>query len=102
MHAPAAATDVQVTAAAAGALGATITCTLPLTDIGGAPLDALTQVVVKRSTQTIATLTDVTPGQTITVNDTPTSNGNFSYTVIASNAYGAGLVAKATAYVGED
>ena len=44
VHAPAAATDVQVTAAAAGALGATITCTLPLTDISGAPLDALTQV----------------------------------------------------------
>ena len=102
VHAPAAATDVQVTAAAAGALGATITCTLPLTDISGAPLDALTQVVVKRGTQTIATLTDVTPGRTITVNDTPTSNGNFSYTVVASNAYGAGLVAKATAYVGED
>lgn len=78
-----------------GTAKATITYTVPSTDIEGNPLDensALTKVEIVRDGETIATLTDNIPTEADAtfVDSEGLTLGKHSYNVVAYNAYGAG------------
>lgn len=78
-----------------GTAKATITYTVPSTDIEGNPLDensALTKVEIVRDGETIATLTDNIPAEADAtfVDSEGLTLGKHSYNVVAYNAYGAG------------
>lgn len=101
-HAPAAVTDLKVTPADSGRMSATITLTAPTKAIDGADLTEDCEVDILRGRVAVAALTGIRPGQAVTVTDTPTLPGNYTYSVVVVGGYGEGLKAEATAYVGED
>jgi len=100
---PAAVTGLVATPGAQGALQATLSFTLPLLQADGQPLSELTQVEILRDAQPIATLTEgLAPGAVLSYVDPSPQNGLHEYAVVAHNAGGAGMQAKAECYVGED
>lgn len=99
---PAAPTDLLVVAGEKGALNAQITFTVPSTNLGGNPIDAVSKITVVRDNVEIYTNTDVTPGQEISVQDNNPYNGMHTYGVYAENSYGAGEAAVVEKYIGFD
>ncbi|MFN2395795.1 MAG: carboxypeptidase regulatory-like domain-containing protein [Bacteroidales bacterium] len=101
--APAAVDDLTATAAAEGALEATLTWTNPSTQFNGDPLTELTEVNVYRGDVLI--YTDASPAiggaETYTDNDVALS-GNYTYSVQSVNTAGESPAAGVTIYVGED
>lgn len=102
VYAPAAVTDLMATAADGGELAATVTFSLPVKDISGGQITSLSRVEVMRDNVVIAEYDNVTPGQSVSVNDKVSSNGTYTYSVTASNDRGAGLAASTAVYIGED
>jgi hypothetical protein len=85
--------------------GATLTASLawtnPTTTVNGQPLTSITNVIVKRGETTVATLTG-NPGQAMTYNDNVPAAGMYNYSVYCTNAYGDGLPANGSAWIGLD
>lgn len=101
-QAPAAVTDLTVKADPAGALSATLDFVLPTTCNDGAPLVGLTRMEVWRGETLVAALTDVTPGQHLTLTDAVPSEGAYTYTLVAYNEHGDGCQARVGVWVGYD
>ncbi len=102
-RAPGAVTEFTATAAADGAHSVELSFKLPAVDLSGDAIDALTQAVILRDTDTIATLTeDLTPGQLTTYTDAAEelTCGKHVYTIVCSNSHGEGTEATAEAFVG--
>ena len=102
IHAPAAPTDLQAVAAAGGVKEATLTFKAPTQAIDGAPLSTIDMVKVFRGNANVATFDEVQPGQELTLTDTPTLPGEYTYSLVAVNERGEGLAADVKVYVGED
>jgi hypothetical protein len=101
--APAAPTDLTVTAGDMGALTAALSWTNPSETFAGDPLTELTEVNVYRNGVLIHTVASPTIGgaETYTDNDVPAA-GTYSYMVQGENAEGPGPGASASVYIGED
>ena len=96
LTAPAAATDLTVTADAEKPM-ATITFRAPTTNIGGETLTAnMTLIELLRDGEVITTFEDVAPGQQITYVDADESlsGTTYKYQVVAYNADGRGVLSE--------
>ena len=100
--APDSATALQAAPAPLGALSASLTFTLPVKTFGGDALTALTKAEVLRDGELISTLTDVVPGQQLSITDDTPHNGMNRYEVIAWNEVGPGQHADISIWVGID
>ncbi|MGI6223763.1 MAG: choice-of-anchor J domain-containing protein [Prevotella sp.] len=104
--------NLVVTPDSMGQLSATVTCNAPTKDINGNALSGNETVMILRGQQddwgrlisdTIATFTDVEPGQAISTEDQVDTLGNYTYTVFAFNANGSkGKTTTQTVYIGVD
>ncbi len=79
----------------------TISWTNPSTDKEGNVLTSLDTVIVRRDFVTIATLTDVEPGQAMTYIDNVENPGLYHYSVLCSNQYGHSKFKEETILVGQ-
>lgn len=95
-------TDLRVTAAAKGALEATISFTAPTKAANGNALTDLTQIVVTNGNDTVHVFTAPKPGEQLTCTDTHARNGINTYTVRSYNSHGQSEATKAEAWVGID
>lgn len=102
--APAAVSDLTVTADPNGALKATLSFRAPSTTAGGAALTSLSRIDVFRGNDNTAihAFDPPAPGASLNWTDTEASQGINTYRVVAVNASGAGEKALASAYVGYD
>lgn len=103
IHAPSAVTQAVASAQGAERL-VSLSFTAPTTDIEGKSLSEITQITVRRTSDDtlIQTFTDVQPGQSVSLTDTPSTDGMTTYAITASNSHGAGLVRTLQVYVGYD
>lgn len=99
--APAAVLDYKVVPDAAGGLTANLSWTNPLKSYGGYNLASISAVKVLRNDVEIASLTG-TPGQQMSFADAVPAAGLYTYSVVARNAVGNGLVSGMTRWVGKD
>ena len=95
---------LTVTPAALGALKATLQFTLPTKTIGGQTLSSLTKVEILRNDTVVGTLTSgLTPGKTVTYDDTVGEDGTQTYKVVAYNESGIGRATRnQSVFVGTD
>ncbi|MDE6286234.1 MAG: choice-of-anchor J domain-containing protein, partial [Muribaculaceae bacterium] len=98
--APAAVDDFSVTADPAGALSVNITFTAPAKAIDGSALTSLDKIVLKRGEDEVKTWDNPAPGAALAHTDAVEEGGDYTYSVQAFNADGAGLVKEASAFVG--
>lgn len=104
LTAPAAASDVAVTAGDKGALTAKVSCKLPSTTVEGAALTSLSKVEVYRNGEVCKTIdSKLTPGASFSYNDNVTEDGTYTYKVVCYNADGAGLASdEVSTFIGVD
>jgi len=102
VSAPGQVRQLVVTPDADGAIGATVSFTLPLQDIAGNTLSEITKVTVYTPDwNEVASKTGVKPGEEISV-PVKSEEGINRFFVVAANADGEGWPAEASAYVGLD
>ncbi len=100
---PVAVTDLTATPGAEGALEVTLSWVNPTKTTAGETLDTIEKVEIKRGDDVIATLENVTPGETSTYTDTVDTDGIFTYTVAAYMGENAGAwTTVTTSWVGLD
>lgn len=100
---PATVSDLTVTPYAEGQRGATVSFTVPDKDNKGDALEEVTSVTIVRNNTTLATLTDVTPGQKVNYEDKAVgADGIMKYSVVCENENGAGVAAVVETFVGTD
>lgn len=97
---PDAATDFRAASLSTGATGVNISLKAPATDIGGNALNSIDQIELFRDGETITVVTAVTPGQLVEYFDAEAPEGSHTYTAVATNYAGEGMVATATGYSG--
>lgn len=73
----------------------------PATDVNGAPLASLTKIEIARNGEVVKTFDNPAPGAELTYSDIVPENGDYTYTLTASNDTGAGRVIEKTAFVGD-
>ena len=102
ISAPGAPTALKATADGNGEEKATITWTNPTRTFGGQTIGNLTTVKVKRGEAVIKEFTAVSPGEEMSYTDENSSTGMVSYSVVASNGSGEGMLASTDVWVGHD
>lgn len=100
--APAAATDLTVTPDPHGKQSATITCTLPTTDIDGNALTSLDYVTIYNSSRLIKKIDNPTPGSVVTAVDSKAAHAKNMYIVTAYAGGVKGTEASVVQFVGLD
>lgn len=102
--APEAVTDLKVTPAPAGALGATISFKAPVSAADGSALSAISDISVYRDAETapVKEFADPAPGARLSFDDAGVSRGIHTYRVVASAGGEEGASATASAYIGID
>lgn len=96
---PAPVSGLEATAGADGALEATISFTLPATDMTGATLNAISGVEIYRGDTLLETISG-TPGETKSYTDRNAPNGLQTYSVAVTTAGGRSLKESVEIYVG--
>jgi hypothetical protein len=102
LKAPAASTNVTVTAGEKGAPKATVQFTTPTLAVDGSELGTLTKVEVTHDGYPVKTFENPEKGQTYSVEEEDLDEGLNEYKVVAYNSYGDGEEAVASAWVGID
>ena len=101
--APGAPTQLSATADASGLLKATITWTNPLRTFGGQVIGNLTGITIKRGNDVVKTFGASTAGEQMSFTDeNAPAAGYTTYSVVASNGSGEGMVASTDVWVGHD
>ncbi|MCD8394804.1 MAG: choice-of-anchor J domain-containing protein [Bacteroidales bacterium] len=98
--APDAVSDLVITPDATGALNATVAFTAPSKTVGGDALSSITKIEVANGTEVLATVDAPAVGSAVSCPVTVTAAGDYTFTVTAYNADGAGRSASASAYIG--
>lgn len=94
---------LSVTADAAGKPTVSVSFRAPEQTVDGRKLAGNMQISIYRDGKLIKTVSGITPGQTLTVQDTEAVSGRFNtYRIVASADGGEGLPAEAAVYVGID
>lgn len=100
-RAPAAVSDLTLTAGDNGAHTVTAAFTTPALTIGGAQLDAITAIDLIRDGEVVKIVTEgIVIGQAMTVTDDAAPAGKHTYSVVCRNASGTGSEVKAEVFVG--
>ena len=99
---PAAVSGLSVAPGAQGALQTAISFTTPTRTIDGRGLSELSQAIVYRDSRQVKTFDAPGLGQQLSFTDTEVTTGSHTYTIVAANGYGEGVVSQATVYVGKD
>lgn len=99
--APGRATDLALTAGAKGALNGVVSFNAPTKTVGGDDLTGTMSVKVT-GVDFEQTISDVTPGQAVSVPVEVEESGIYTYTIVASNDKGEGLGVEVSAYIGVD
>lgn len=102
LAAPAAATSIDVTPGAQGALTAQVAFKAPELAYDGTPLESLTKVELYRGERLLTTFSNPAPGEQLSYTDSSPAQGTNHYAVVGYNAAGKGQVAVKSAYVGID
>ena len=97
---PAAADNFDVVPAAKGVKKATVSFDAPSHTAAGDALSAITKVEVSRNGEVVKTFDAPAVGAALSYEDEVATPGNYTYTVVAYNDKGAGLVAEKTVYIG--
>lgn len=101
--APAPVTALAVEPDVTGLLSAKISFQAPLSCADNSPLSSIDKIdVLREDGSSVQSVTDIAPGEVITVTDNAPVNGMNRYMVFPSNSKGNGLVATAEAYIGQD
>lgn len=100
-RAPAAVSNLTVTADATGAHIVTASFTTPSATIGAAALDAITRIDLLCDGKVVNSITDnIDLGAEMSIADNAAPAGNHTYSVICHNTAGTGTEAKADVFVG--
>ncbi len=102
LNGPQAVTDVTVTPAELGALNAIVSFTAPTLSINGEALESITKIDVISNNEVLATVDNPEPGSSQSVTVVVPESGAYVFNIIAYNESGAGVVATASAYIGND
>ena len=78
----------------------TISFVAPTQGYLGGTLESLTKIEVFRGDDVVHTVESPSPGDTISLEDTASATGTYTYTVIPYNSYGAGREASQNIYLG--
>lgn len=97
---PLAPTELEVTPAADCSLKATVSFKAPELDITNTPLASLVKVEVLRNGDVVRTFETIAPGETKSFEDEVDQLGDYAYSVLAYNEYGAGAAADTVVYIG--
>lgn len=97
---PAGVSDLTVTTDGTWSLTARLSMTLPDLTVSGQSLSSIQTLKIERNGQTVKTLSDLVPGQQISITDEVPSAGEYTYSVTAVNEEGEGLKMSATAFIG--
>lgn len=100
--APAAPSNFKVTRNTAGQLKATISVSAPRLDAKGQTLASLEKLEILRDNEVIKTFEAPNPGSVLTHIDNTCTEGEHTYAAVAYNAFGAGLQATASVFIGFD
>lgn len=92
--------ELNITPDADGALGATIRVTAPATDVLGNALEGQMTLTLSRDGSIIKEVNNVMPNADVEFTDQIPQAGDYTYTMLARNAYGAGIAVKAKATIG--
>ena len=95
-------TSLTVVPGANGALNAEISFNTPSTTATGEAISSLTKIDVLRDGSIIKTFDAPAVGSALSHSDIVTENGQYTYSVIASNEAGEGAAVSKSAYVGID
>jgi hypothetical protein len=98
--APTAPGNFAVTPDVEGALSCTLQWINPSFTLNGSPLASLSSITILRNEQIVDIISDITPGDELSWTDTNPVNGDYTYTVYASNDAGEGAASSKTVYVG--
>lgn len=102
VDAPDKVSGIEITADAGGALGATLTFTLPTTDMTGKQISSLTKVTAyDLKGNALATSSEVTPGGKVTLH-VDAAHGNNTFSIVAANENGEGWPVEVSKYIGLD
>ncbi|MDE6156706.1 MAG: choice-of-anchor J domain-containing protein, partial [Muribaculaceae bacterium] len=100
-RAPAAVSDVSISAAENGAHTVTANFTTPGTTIGGAQLEAITRIELLCDGEVVNSISEnIATGTAMSISDTNAPAGKHTYSVICYNRYGTGSEVKAEVFVG--
>lgn len=103
LTAPDSVTTVTAKADADGSSHVAFSFTAPTRTVNGDVLSSISSIKVYRGETLVATIDNVTPGNTYTAEDNaPTANTFNSYSIVAENAEGEGLAYETTVFVGID
>lgn len=97
---PGQASDLKVVPDRDGSLNATVSFKAPAVSTNGNPLTDKLDIVVKRNDVTVHTFGGITPGDLCEFRDKAQAIGEYTYTIQASNRYGAGAIYAAGAHLG--
>lgn len=103
---PAKADDIEIAAGENSFFEATVSFTAPTTNAAGGALTSIDKIevtrssAVARSSEVVFTATNPNPGEEISFVDAVEQSGTYTYTIVATNADGAGLVSQMSAYIG--
>ncbi|MBR1733801.1 MAG: choice-of-anchor J domain-containing protein, partial [Alloprevotella sp.] len=100
--APGEVTQLQAVAAPKGALGATVSFTAPAVTLEGGTLSSISSIELKRDGELVHTFKSPAPGASLSYEDAPPANCNYTYSVTAYNDSGFGGTVETTVYVGID
>lgn len=102
--APAAASEMNATAAPEGALSATITAIAPSQRANGTELTTLVKAEISNDSTglLVGTIENPQPGQEVSITDSKAANGFNTYSIVFFNEAGEGYEAECTIYIGID
>lgn len=98
--APGTVTDFTVVADPTGLNKATVSLTAPSVTVSGESLTAIDGIRIMRGDEPVANITEVTPGEKISVTDEVSAAGLYTYTAFAFNENGTSADVSATVWVG--
>lgn len=98
--APKVVSDLVMTNTPDGKPEVTMTFTSPVESLGGSSLTGNMRIVIKRDGTTLTTLDNIAPGQACSFTDKAGAEGDYVYTIIASNELGDGATLRREHHVG--
>ena len=102
MNAPTPVSDLQLTPGSQGERSVHVTFTAPSATMGGAPLQTIDKMTLRRGAVILKTFKNVAAGTVLTYDDATCDLGTNTYTVFSTNEAGNSIETSATVFVGKD
>ena len=102
MNAPTPVSDLQLTPGSQGERSVHVAFTAPSATMGGAPLQTIDKMTLRRGAVILKTFKNVAAGTVLTYDDATCDLGTNTYTVFSTNEAGNSIETSATVFVGKD